>query len=102
VTRFEVVVAPTAQTHARQVSDWWSAERLGAPDLFDEELEAALERLATAPMSGAAYHESRGRVVRRLLMPRTSYHVYFEVDQNAFVVRVLAVWHTSRGRGPSL
>ena len=99
--RFEVIVAPAAAQQARVISEWWRANRAAA-DLFDEELEAILERLAVAPERTAKYRESNRRTVRRLLMPRTSHHVYFEVDAGAGTVNVLAVWHTARGKGPPL
>jgi hypothetical protein len=50
----------------------------------------------------AVYRETKGRTIRRLLMPRTSYHVFFEVNDRQEKVHVLAVWHAVRGRGPRL
>jgi plasmid stabilization system protein ParE len=40
--------------------------------------------------------------VRRMLLPRTQYCVYYFIDETARLVTVLAVWHTARGRGPKL
>jgi plasmid stabilization system protein ParE len=75
---------------------------LAASDLFDRELEAVLARLAVAPTRGSQYRESKGRMVRRLLMPRTSHHIYFELDEDKSTVYVVAVWHAARGNGPPL
>jgi plasmid stabilization system protein ParE len=67
--------------------------------LFDDELRVAFDQIRTAPQLGSTY-----KVVgehRRLLMPRTRYHVYYRVvgpDR----VRVVAVWSAVRGRGPRL
>jgi hypothetical protein len=33
-------------------------------------------------------------------MPRTSYHLYFEVNEVHKRVQVLAAWHMARGRDP--
>jgi plasmid stabilization system protein ParE len=69
--------------------------------LFDEELQVALDQIRTAPHLGSAYHVVRGQEHRRLLMPRTHYHVYYRLvapDR----IRVLAIWSAVRGRGPRL
>jgi hypothetical protein len=40
--------------------------------------------------------------MRRILMPRTRYHVYYVVAEDERLVLVHAVWHTARGQGPKL
>ena len=99
---YAVIVAPRARAHAQRIEEWWSKNRPDAPDLFNRELEAAFNRIAATPMAVAVYRETKGRTVRRLLMPRTSYHVFFEVNERQQKVHVLAVWHAARGRGPRL
>jgi plasmid stabilization system protein ParE len=100
VTRLEV--APRAEAQIRRVSDWWRANRPAAPELFARELARALETLVEAPGSGVRYGERRGVAIRRLLLRKSSYHVYFSYDQVGDVVSVRAVWHAARGVGPSL
>ncbi len=95
-------VAPRAEGHIRRVSAWWREHRPAARELFALELADALERLASTPTLGVFYAERRGRVIRRLLLPRSRYHVYFTHDEAADVLEVRAVWHAQRGRGPSL
>jgi plasmid stabilization system protein ParE len=95
-----VRIAPRALAHARRIDRWWRANRLHAPTLFEDELTAAIDRVEMAAESGRSY--SRGSVpgVRRILLPRTRYHLYYRVAEDA--VEVLAIWHAERGRGPSL
>jgi plasmid stabilization system protein ParE len=99
---YAVIVAPSARAHAQQIDEWWRENRPKAPDLFARELEAAFARVAATPMIVAVFREAKGRTIRRLLMPRTSYHVFFEVNERHHKVHVLAVWHAARGRGPRL
>ncbi|MBM4382994.1 MAG: type II toxin-antitoxin system RelE/ParE family toxin [Deltaproteobacteria bacterium] len=40
------------------------------------------------------------RGVRRVLLPRAGYFVYYRVDEARRRIEVLAIWHTSRGPGP--
>ena len=99
---YAILVAPSAQRQATKIADWWEANRDKAPALFVQELEAAFARVAKAPTSGRVFRESKGRVIRRILLPRTSYHVFFEANEAKQQVQILAVWHTARGRGPRL
>src|SRR5262249_51792186 len=99
---YEVVLAPAAQAQARKVAAWWQENRPKALDLFDEEIAALLDRLAEAPKTGLPYRTIRNRQIRRILMARTSYNVYFEIQEERALVRIVAVWHAARGHGPRL
>ncbi len=69
-----------------------------APDLFTDELDRARLMLEDCPTLGVVYELKPG--VRRLLLRRTHYHLYF-VEEPARVY-VIAVWNVYRGRGPRL
>ena len=100
--RYAVILAPATRLQASGISDWWRENRPAAPDLFDDEMAAALRRLADAPKTAPRYRTVRGQLIRRALMPRTFCHLYFEVHEKQDLVRVLAVWHGARSRGPRL
>ncbi len=95
----KVDLSEEADQQAEQIDTWWRANRRAAPDLFTEELDQALIALGETPTLGVTYQA--GEVtVRRILLPRTHYHLYFiEEEQRIFVV---AVWNAFRGRGPKL
>lgn len=57
--RYEVVLAPAAQTQARKVAAWWRENRPAARDLFDDEIAAVLDRLTEAPKTGLPYRTIR-------------------------------------------
>jgi len=83
----------------RETDAWWREHRRAAPDLFTDELEAALLALAEMPTLGTRY-EPDPRPVRRLLLSRTHYHVYFMQETDR--VYVVAIWSAFRGRAPRL
>jgi plasmid stabilization system protein ParE len=89
-----------ARAQLAAIKMWWQANRHGAPDLFADELEHALAELSELPHMGAASADARLPGVRRLLLSRTQYHVYYRVADDSLTV--LAVWHTKRGRPPRL
>jgi plasmid stabilization system protein ParE len=98
--RYRVEFSPAATAHVERIHDWWRANRPKAPGLFRRELTVALRHLRRSPHLAPAYEGPEVPATRRLLMPRTRYHVYFAIDDTAAVVRVYAVWHASRGQAP--
>jgi plasmid stabilization system protein ParE len=94
-------LTPRALAEAKRIKTWWQRKRRAAPDLFDDELDATIQRVLLNPNLGAAYEQEHLEVtVRRVLMPRTHHHVYFAVQVDEVVV--LSVWGAPRGRGPRL
>jgi plasmid stabilization system protein ParE len=83
-------------------ANWWWENRPAAPDLFVREFVEAVARLTRAPNSGTPYPHPRIASVRRLLMRRTKYHVYYVYQPEQDEVWVLSVWRAMRGRGPEL
>lgn len=100
MTRIAVRTTPDADVQIREALAWWRANRPSAAELFVDELARAFTMLAEAPAAGVRYSRSKVPGVRRLLLPRTRYHVYYV--QHEDVVLVLAVWSAVRGRGPHL
>ena len=71
-----------------------------APEAFDEDLAEAFLLLSAEPGVGAPVLHTRVQGVRRLHLARIRYHLYYRISGDQ--VAVLGLWHTSRGRGPSL
>ena len=94
-----VRITPRALAEAKRIKTWWRRRRLGNPALFENELEAALERIVAKPDIGIRYEGTQLKVpVLRLLMPRTKNHVYYAVEDDTIVV--LSVWGAPKGEGP--
>jgi plasmid stabilization system protein ParE len=59
--------------------------------------------IATQPEVGAKAQNAKLASVRRILIRRVRYHLYYRlVGSSNPSVEVLAVWHASRGRGPGV
>jgi hypothetical protein len=80
----------------------WREHRLGSRDLFARELAEARALIAGAPAAGSTYSTRSGKLYRRVFMPKTKNHVYFEVDEARDLVVVHAIWGAPKGRGPKL
>lgn len=99
---FRVQLSPEARLHIATINLWWAQNRPASPTLVASEFETAIEQLSQHPDSGRI-HQDRGRhEVRKLLLPRTRYHLYYEIDEGHRLVTIIAVWHVSRGHGPRL
>jgi hypothetical protein len=92
--------APEARDAAREKRAWWEKHRDKAPQLFREELRAAVARLRTVPAEGRRYAIESGRIIWRVLMPKTGNHVYYRIDDTAGDVEVLTIWNAQSEEPP--
>jgi plasmid stabilization system protein ParE len=97
-----VFFTPEAERQAEEMDAWWRAHRPKAPGLFARELAELRDLLAGSPTLGVRYRSRTGREVRRILMPKTRSHAYFELDEQLEAIVVLAIWGAPRRRGPRL
>jgi plasmid stabilization system protein ParE len=97
-------VKPTLRAAAeiRRASAWWRANREAAPFALAEDIERAFELVAAQPGIGSRARNAKKEGVRRLLLSRTGYHLYYQVNAEAGRVEILALWHSHRGREPSI
>ena len=72
------------------------------PHLFLNELEEAERHLCTAPISGQIYGYRKNHLIRRWLLEKSEYHVYFSIDRKRQVITIHSIWGARRGRGPKL
>jgi plasmid stabilization system protein ParE len=100
--RFRFSVGCRAGRQIRAAAKWWAENRSAAPALLREELEAAYALIGDLPFTGEAVPHSRIVGLRRVLLGRTQYHLYYVLRDEDGVINVLALWHTSREKRPPL
>ncbi len=100
--RYRLRVAPRAEEQIRDSEQWWLENRPKAPLAFEEDLGKAFDLLSSLPRAGQKVHHSRIGGLRRVLMGRVRYYLYFDVADETETVEILALWHTSRHGQPSL
>jgi plasmid stabilization system protein ParE len=93
---------PRAAARAKAARKRWLETRPAALDLFDEELAHLVYQLRTIPHFGTPRPTRRRPWLKRTLLERTEYHVYFERDERKQEVRILMFWHARRGKEPKL
>jgi hypothetical protein len=95
-----VELSAEAESQVLRIDDWWRSHRRASPDLFDDELDATLERIVLN-LKGVVYEQEHlDEIVYRVLMPRTRHHIYYVL--RADVVFVLSLWGAVKERGPEL
>ena len=104
MTPHRVVIAGRARAAALRIGAWWKENRSAAPHVFGDELADALELITTAPGVGEPWPSTRVRGVRRWLMTKTRYHLYYTVDEarGAVTITVRMIWYAGRAHGPRL
>jgi plasmid stabilization system protein ParE len=95
-----VSTTPEADAQIRAIDEWWRENRRSSPNLFLDELTTAFEVIARTPEIGRRYRPLPVPGMRRFLLQRSRYHVYYVPSEQH--VRVLTVWHGARGIGPPL
>ena len=93
---FRAEVSPPAR---RQLEQKLASKHV-SPALLKAEIREALQILSRHPEAGPRDPDLVG--VRKLLLWRTQHHLYYRVDEARSVVKIVAIWHTSRGSGPPL
>ena len=101
--RLSVRFTRRAARHVDEAGRWWHANRTKAPGALREELARALQLITTQPDAGATARNVRLAGVRRILLRRVDYHLYYRlVESPSRSIQVVALWHASRGDDPEL
>ena len=95
-----VKISARAALQIRGAAEWWAENRLVAPGAVRTDIRDALALLAQQPGFGTAYKGARAPGVRRVLVGRIRYFIYYRASSDT--LEVLAVWHVSRGKRPCL
>ena len=90
----------TAQLESRK--SWWRANRPETAALFDQEFSDAVALIAEKPTLFAVTIKLGRREIRRVLMERTAYHLYYEFDDAAQLVKIVSAWGALQGLPPRL
>ena len=96
MARYAVTLGPEAVAQAIRIASWWRRHRRAAPRLFQLELDTALTHLAEHPAIGRRAESSRIRNARVLLLRRSNYLVFYQVDPAAHEVLVVHIRHARR------
>ncbi|MGC4065037.1 MAG: hypothetical protein QM784_10455 [Polyangiaceae bacterium] len=85
-----------------EAEDAWWRENRDSKELFVDEFEVTLMRIANLPEVGQRYRWKGGCLIQRWLMTKTRCHVYYFHDRENDIIEVHSVWGARRKRGPSL
>ena len=97
-----VEVSAGAAGQIREAEAWWRANRHKAPNAIREELERASALVAAQPDIGSRARNVKLAGVRRILLARIRYHLYYRVSEAPHQIEVLGFWHASRGSHPPI
>ena len=95
-----IKVTLKAENEIRQASLWWELHRTTAHPSFQAELKKAFLLIAAHPFIGTKAANTRLTGVRRLVLTKTGYQLFYRVVGDT--VQVLSFWHERQGAGPGL
>ncbi|HVR41566.1 MAG TPA: type II toxin-antitoxin system RelE/ParE family toxin [Thermoanaerobaculia bacterium] len=79
---------------------WWRKHRNKAPDALVASFDEALDLIREQPAIGKPVRNARLPGLRRILLSRVHYHLYYRLVDD--VVIILSLWHASRRSAPRL
>lgn len=94
--RLPLHVTRRAAREIRTASGWWDENRPAAPDAFSDAIDKAFELICTQPNIGAVATNVKLPGVRRILLSKIRYYLYYRLKSKPQTVEVVALWHTSR------
>ena len=97
-----VLLTEEAATLLESRKRWWRPRRPATADLFEREFLDVVTLIADRPKLFPVALETRGRTVHRVLMEKTSCHLYYEIDEAAGVIRIVSAWGAVQGKPPRL
>jgi hypothetical protein len=86
---------------ADRIDDRWR-ERADDPSIFAREFLEAIEQLETTQGVGQSFPMSRRPSLKRVLLPKSRCHIYFEIDDANQRIQILQIWDGRRERAPKL
>ncbi len=95
-------ISPRALREVERKAASWAKHSTISPGLFWDELEEAGRRLVAEPYAGRRWVSPKGRVMLRLLLPRTQNHLYYTYEVEKQLLRIWCLWGARRGYEPKL
>ena len=93
-----IVISERARGEIAIAAQWWIENRDKAPEAIEEDLAEGFALILHTPKVGILV-PSRIKCVRRILLRRVRYYLYYR--DTAPGIEVLALWHATR-RPPRL
>jgi plasmid stabilization system protein ParE len=97
-----VVITRRAAKQIEEAHQWWHTNRPAAPAAILDELERALPLISSQPGVGISAKGTRLTGVRRILLLRVGYFLYYRLAPRRREIQVLALWHAQRAAAPRL
>jgi plasmid stabilization system protein ParE len=99
---YAVHVSRRAASQIRDAAEWWIQNRRRAPEAFRDELESAFALVRELPNAGEPVQHLKLAGLRRILLSRAQFHLYYRAESDRKIIKVLALWHTSRQNDPTI
>ena len=97
----KVFISARARQAAERIDARWR-KRADYPKTFADEFLATIDLLESVGSCGSPSPTTRRPGLKRVLMPKSHCHLYFEVDERQRMIRLLHVWDGRRERAPRL
>ena len=94
--RRKIEISARAQRQVRIARKWWLANREKAPQAFDDDFEAVVEQISANPRIGRLFPTRRSGALRRILVERARFYLYYRLSPDEGTVYLVAFWSARR------
>jgi plasmid stabilization system protein ParE len=98
--RFTLILWAEAAREIEEASEWWHANRQASPDALSDEVTRAFALIMRQPGIGVPARSEQLRNVRRLLLRRVGYFLYYRAVPEREEVEILRFRHSRRRPKP--
>jgi hypothetical protein len=95
-------VEPAAEQQIEIADEWWQVNRTAVPMAIREDFQSMAAKLALSPEIGRRATNTKARNVRQVSLKRVGYFIYYRIAGQPARLEILALWHSSRGKGPQI
>ncbi len=96
--KYQVKIAEQALQEYEIGVAWWHVHRERTPSLLETEFLEAVGILSVQPEIGVLSSDNAD--VRRVLLRKSRYSIYYRVNRLEQQVEILSFWHNSREQPP--
>lgn len=100
--KYRVLLTREAERQFLAAHRWWLENRQSSPNLLVDEFEEMVGLLQILPEVGHVFRRATIPGIRRILLRKSRYWLYYIPDPSHSVVYVLAVWSAHRGSDPAV
>jgi plasmid stabilization system protein ParE len=91
---YKVQTTRKTKSEIKKAQEWYERQSIGLGDQFTDEIKSKIDSL----LSPLLEHKAVLKNIRRVLLYRFPYAVYYTRDEQKLIIKIIAVLHNKQSR----